>query len=587
MENNNKTQAEIYREERKERLAKAAAKNAKKSPKTMKAKRIAKKVVSIVLAVAIALAAVGGVLNFFDVPEKTIKVSVDGIDTKISLAEINYYYYQSWYQFFSYAQQYESYGEGMGLSMTGFDYTKSPESQEYTEQAAQIAGVALEDLGDIENPTWKDAFTYSAVNQLVYAKYGAMKAEEADIKLADEEIDEIKTQIESIRKTAKEKDYSLDRWLRLNFGAGVTEKLIYNITVESSLASAYFEKVTEDTTASITDEQINAKYEADKDNYDIADIRLYSFSEKIDEKEHEDMSEEEHNAAHDAADAKSKEKAESFLKEVKDEETFINAAKNAILAENKDSKDDADKKTLVEGASYSTLTSYTEDLAKWVYDDARKVGDTTVISDGEGTYYVVMMKELPHKNTTISSSDVRHILVQFPDENTDGTPTSTKDSSGKTTTNITDETKAATKAEAEKILEEFKKNPTEDNFAALAKEKTDDTASAESGGLFENVSDNGQYVEAFTDWAIDATRKPGDTGIVETEYGYHIMYYVQANAETWYLTIQNEILNETLQETVASVIDEYVDSVDTNSFFINWTIKKENKHIGEIILSNT
>ena len=32
MENNNKSQAELYREERKERLAKAAAKNAKKSP---------------------------------------------------------------------------------------------------------------------------------------------------------------------------------------------------------------------------------------------------------------------------------------------------------------------------------------------------------------------------------------------------------------------------------------------------------------------------------------------------------------------------------------------------------------------------
>ena len=33
---NNKTQAEIYREERKERLAKAAAKQAKKSPKISK-----------------------------------------------------------------------------------------------------------------------------------------------------------------------------------------------------------------------------------------------------------------------------------------------------------------------------------------------------------------------------------------------------------------------------------------------------------------------------------------------------------------------------------------------------------------------
>ena len=38
--NNNKSQAEIYREERKARLAKEAAKKAKKSPKLSKTKKI-------------------------------------------------------------------------------------------------------------------------------------------------------------------------------------------------------------------------------------------------------------------------------------------------------------------------------------------------------------------------------------------------------------------------------------------------------------------------------------------------------------------------------------------------------------------
>ena len=32
-------------------------------------------------------------------------------------------------------------------------------------------------------------------------------------------------------------------------------------------------------------------------------------------------------------------------------------------------------------------------------------------------------------------------------------------------------------------------------------------------------------VEAFENWSYDAARKPGDTAVVETEYGYHIMYY--------------------------------------------------------------
>ena len=33
-------------------------------------------------------------------------------------------------------------------------------------------------------------------------------------------------------------------------------------------------------------------------------------------------------------------------------------------------------------------------------------------------------------------------------------------------------------------------------------------------------------VEAFQDWSLDESRKTGDTGIVETDYGYHIMYFV-------------------------------------------------------------
>ena len=35
-----------------------------------------------------------------------------------------------------------------------------------------------------------------------------------------------------------------------------------------------------------------------------------------------------------------------------------------------------------------------------------------------------------------------------------------------------------------------------------------------------------QMVAAFEDWCFDTARKAGDTGIVQTEYGYHVMYYV-------------------------------------------------------------
>ncbi len=52
-----------------------------------------------------------------------------------------------------------------------------------------------------------------------------------------------------------------------------------------------------------------------------------------------------------------------------------------------------------------------------------------------------------------------------------------------------------------------------------------DTGSAEDGGLYENVYP-GQMVANFNDWCFAEGRQAGDTGIVESDYGYHIMYYV-------------------------------------------------------------
>ena len=44
------------------------------------------------------------------------------------------------------------------------------------------------------------------------------------------------------------------------------------------------------------------------------------------------------------------------------------------------------------------------------------------------------------------------------------------------------------------------------------------------GGLYSRVC-QGDMVEAFNDWCFDADRKPGDTGIIETSYGVHVMYF--------------------------------------------------------------
>ena len=59
-----------------------------------------------------------------------------------------------------------------------------------------------------------------------------------------------------------------------------------------------------------------------------------------------------------------------------------------------------------------------------------------------------------------------------------------------------------------------------EDFAGLVAELTEDTASVETGGEY-TFTRNDSFVGEFMDWAFAA--EVGDTGIVETDYGYHVM----------------------------------------------------------------
>ena len=103
--------------------------------------------------------------------------------------------------------------------------------------------------------------------------------------------------------------------------------------------------------------------------------------------------------------------------------------------------------------------------------------------------------------------------------------------------------KAAAKEKADKLLKEWMEgDATEESFAALATEHTDDDGSKATGGLYEDINEDTTFVEPFLTWAL-ADHKPGDTEIVETEYGYHIMYY----SSTDELTYRDALISTTLK----------------------------------------
>lgn len=65
-------------------------------------------------------------------------------------------------------------------------------------------------------------------------------------------------------------------------------------------------------------------------------------------------------------------------------------------------------------------------------------------------------------------------------------------------------------------------------------------------------------VEEFNDWCFDESRKTGDVGIVETSYGYHVMYFVGVASEepTWKATIRSDFATEDYSEYASETFTE-------------------------------
>ena len=125
-----------------------------------------------------------------------------------------------------------------------------------------------------------------------------------------------------------------------------------------------------------------------------------------------------------------------------------------------------------------------------------------------------------------------------------------------------EELKAAARTKAEEILAEWKAgDATEDSFAKLAMEDSAD-GSKYTGGLYTRIT-KGQMVEAFNDWCFDSSRKSGDTDVVDTTYGSHVMYFVGTDLPAWAAAVtdnlQTEDTNKWNEELTKDAVTEQKD----------------------------
>ncbi len=108
---------------------------------------------------------------------------------------------------------------------------------------------------------------------------------------------------------------------------------------------------------------------------------------------------------------------------------------------------------------------------------------------------------------------------------------------------------AICEAEAQELLNHWQKKTkhTEATFAELARKHSGDTGTMVDGGLYQGIR-QGQMMQILDDWCFDPARQVGDTVILRSEYGVHILYFcagreiAREEAEQDYYRLQQEAL---------------------------------------------
>lgn len=183
-------------------------------------------------------------------------------------------------------------------------------------------------------------------------------------------------------------------------------------------------------------------------------------------------------------------------------------------------------------------------------DMSTRKGDALTEAEVEGYFDGNAESYASQRIEKKNNVSARHILIA---------PEGDKDA---TTKDWTEEQWAAAEAKANEVYEEWKKNPTEDNFAALANEHSTDGGSNTKGGLYEDFATN-KMVTEFSDWCFDSARAAGDTGIVKTEFGYHIIYFIgQTDTRLWFDTAKSDLVNQQMGYYIEECRTQYPVSFD-------------------------
>lgn len=506
---------------------------------------------AIFLAAVIAVVATFGV-RYYTVPNgkegkymnpASVVATVDG--QKISIGMYDYYYAS----IVSYYEQYASYG------YYSLDTTKDYSKQYTTDD-------------DGNKISWQKFFETEALKEVEQITTYYSKAIEEGVTLTSAQKKTIDKQISTLKDSASQNDVSLDQYIKANFGTYCSEDTIRIMLEQYYLSANYKGKFKSE--AKVTDNDVDKYYNDHKNDY--KKIEFYYIASPYDATDDNSKNESIKTAEKIMAKMKDKKSVIALVPEVYssyiDSQVKSSMEKDSTLTEKK-AREEAIKSyesnvvTTVSGSD----SPFDDKMNTWLFSDDTKVGSKKYYIDENAKYIYIVLKTSKASVEENETYTVRHILVA---------PESSSNSSSSTSekTEYTDEQWATAKKKADSILAKFNKtDKSEYEFAKLAEQYSTDSASTSSGsndsfgGLYESVT-LGQMVPDFEKWSIDDSRKYGDTGIVKSDYGYHIMFFINDCPE-----YQSKIIAQIKSDRLSNMIDKAEVKVHENA--IKKAVEKE------------
>ena len=415
------------------------------------------------------------------------------------------------------------------LRVGSTSYPLADVNYEYQEIFMQLANYGMFDpsqslkeqecLFEPDGGSWHDYFKNAAKENLVQKTAFYEAAKEAGTTLTDEDYAQIDSAIGNYSTYAASQGAgSLDNYLSVLFGAGNTEKTVRASMEKELLINRYLTDLQQ--SFEFSDEEKAAYYAENTDSLDKVNY-VYSIAYAT--------ADEDAGVDEEAAMALAHETADTIVTNSEGKEDLFRAAAEELNGSASDSSMSVS----------SFLSQYGEEITA---DDLTE--GTVFTHEMSSGVYTVYIKGVDHNDYNTVS--VRHILVKAVDEDGDGQYSE-------------EEKQTAYDAVAALQAEWEAGEATEESFAALAQEHSEDAGSVDNGGLYEGIY-KGQMVPAFEEFCF-APHQKGDTDIVWGETssygGYHLIYFV-GEGEAYSTVLAGDALrSDAYSEATTAMLENY------------------------------